>query len=474
MRVFFVALFTALMTMIPASAGATQVSDVGRALKSSPLYVDQDVENALTAKQRAELIDVIDSADDRDVYVAVLPARAAEVNNGIVVLTRRIAYQVGDPTATYVVVAGDRATALSGSLKAGLANEILTANASKADTGLPAVLATVVRQLVNAPKATGDIAADAMASPTRSSSEGSTPSFGAQNPQIGWWLGGSLIGFVIVGALTFAWFAIRDSKRSALAQQQRERERAADQEQVERMMHAELSVERELIDDLDTVATSQDDQEALAEIKLARVALTNAETYLKAEDVRPERVGKHVFETRFHRQVAQALVAPTLVPERRSGCLFDPAHGLSVIDVAYDMQEDGRYSDVPACTACAQSAQEHGRPAIRQIQLADGTQAPYLDHPRTAQARYLFSSLGVTNARSQVHEDGQQASRLVSQDSDDLLGTAFPLVAAYMAMSDSSSSAAPSSSYSSDPVGFSGSDFGSGFGTDASSPGGSW
>lgn len=73
----------------------------------------------------------------------------------------------------------------------------------------------------------------------------------------------------------------------------------------------------------------------------------------------------------------QALAAGADIPEKRTGCLFNPQHGPSVRDVVHTFSRTGTRK-VPACAQCAVRVEAGEAPAARQVQV-DGRTVPYWD-----------------------------------------------------------------------------------------------
>lgn len=78
------------------------------------------------------------------------------------------------------------------------------------------------------------------------------------------------------------------------------------------------------------------------------------------------RVAEIMEEGRYAAACVRARVNGQAVPERRSPCFFDPAHGVSVADVSW-APPGGAPRQVPACAADAQRIRTGNDPYIRMV-----------------------------------------------------------------------------------------------------------
>lgn len=78
---------------------------------------------------------------------------------------------------------------------------------------------------------------------------------------------------------------------------------------------------------------------------------------------------------RYEIACVQAIAAGADIPEKRTGCLFNPQHGPSVRDVVHTFSRTGTRK-VPACAQCAARVEAGEAPAAREVQL-DGRIVPY-------------------------------------------------------------------------------------------------
>jgi hypothetical protein len=148
-----------------AAGAAPSLDDVGAALRGDPVYVDEAAERALTAEEADDLRDAI-AEGDTPIFVAVLPASAADAvggDPGQLPEALAVATQLG---GTYAVLAGDSFRAGSSTMPAGTAGELATASFQAArDEGAAAVLTEFVGRVQDAaaagPAAGGGGEADA-------------------------------------------------------------------------------------------------------------------------------------------------------------------------------------------------------------------------------------------------------------------------------------------------------------------------
>ena len=78
-------------------------------------------------------------------------------------------------------------------------------------------------------------------------------------------------------------------------------------------------------------------------------------------------------------QCAQAAVEGRQPPEQRRPCYFDPAHGLSVVDVDWAPAGEPP-AHVPACQACAAAVAHRAEPTARTVNIA-GMWIPHWQAP---------------------------------------------------------------------------------------------
>jgi hypothetical protein len=310
---------TARAASVPATT-STDVTEVGRALRSDPVFVDPDAERALSDDEAASLRSAIASAGT-PIFVAVLPASMLDDAGGDpIALTRDVA-EATDLAGTYAVLAGDSFRAGSTSLPSGEAGRLATAAFQAHSGDGPAVVLQdfVARVSDAASSGTGgvrDQAGDASPNGRDEGGFGLTPLL-------------LLGGLVLLGV--WVW---RRRQREKAARVLAERREAADRQ----MLRAELSV---LADDVlrleDEVAlhpeASEDYEAAANRFKAASAALDYAD-----EPIDLERVQRVIDEARYSMDRARAVVAGRPPPDppaelRRPGRRGEPA---------VELDEDGR------------------------------------------------------------------------------------------------------------------------------------
>ena len=93
--------------LLPASALAGEIEDAAEALRSDPVYVDQQAERAITPVEADRLRDRIRTAEAGPLYVAILPQDAVEEAGGdLDGVVERLHDQLGRD-GTYAVVVGN-------------------------------------------------------------------------------------------------------------------------------------------------------------------------------------------------------------------------------------------------------------------------------------------------------------------------------------------------------------------------------
>ena len=141
MKRFLSALLLAMVALVvgmpaAASTGTVDISEVADALGSNPVYVDPDAERQLDEGEVEELRSAIRGADT-PIYIAVLPAAAADAAGGDPdELARQVAEAVGRP-GTYGVVVGDSFRAGSTQLPAGEAGDLASRRSTPTATTPP-------------------------------------------------------------------------------------------------------------------------------------------------------------------------------------------------------------------------------------------------------------------------------------------------------------------------------------------------
>ncbi|HZG50174.1 MAG TPA: hypothetical protein VEY90_11700, partial [Thermoleophilaceae bacterium] len=351
-RLLTLALVAALIAAVPAAAQqltASALEDAARALDSTPVYVDPDAERAISEGEAERLTDAIARHDAGPLYIAVLPAAAAEETGGDPdAALREIALGLGEP-GTYAGVIGDsfRAGASAGVLPRGSAGSLASQSLEAArGSGTAAVLQDFVKRV-------GAVRSGA-ASPAGDGSSGGGAS-------------GFLLLLLGIPAALFGWSRIKRRKR--------ERAEFAEVQAVAREDVVGLGEDIRALD-LDMEMPNAD-PEAREHYALAVERYTQAEEALDRAR-RPEDlagVTELLEEGRWAMEAARAEMDGRPAPERRAPCFFDPRHGPSVTDVEW-MPPGGQPRPVPACAADAIRIQDGQDPTMRQVPV-DGRLVPY-------------------------------------------------------------------------------------------------
>ncbi|WP_077799381.1 hypothetical protein [Streptomyces sp. JHA26] len=343
-----VAALAVLMAGAPGARADTDVSEIGAALRESPVYVDPSASDLLSKADAEALADKIESADE-PVFVAVLPADYPTQN-----LFRNLRTETGI-TGLYGVRLGDRFDA-------------------RADSSV--LSRQGVRNLVTAVQGAGDPKAqlndfvdDALRS-VRGSAPASWDPGGSTAPT------GALIGVgavVVVGGAG-AYALVRRNRR------RREQEQRAALERLRVVVDEDITAFGEELDRLDFHPAEPGADDAMrADYERALDAYDRAKTSM-ADARRPEDV-RGVTETledgRFSLAQLAARREGRPLPERRPPCFFDPRHGPSVADATWT-PPGGATRQVPVCAADQARLSDGLDPMIREVDTDYGRR-PYWD-----------------------------------------------------------------------------------------------
>ena len=322
-------------------------------LRQSPVYVDQNAEEAITREEEAELERLIDSEQAGPMYVAIVPeAIKDEAGGSSSGALTAIARELGRP-GTYAIVAGDEFRAGSNVLEKGVAPRLADDAFEKyADEGVSETLGEFV-ELVGEARANG----------------GEAPS---DDPGGGGWGGLGLLALVGGGA---ALFAVRRSRR-----QKREREEQVGE--LRETAHEDLAALGQDIRalDLDVEMPGVDPQgkedygRAVERYDEAERALDRAKD---PADFAP--IAEALEEGRWAMASAKARLEGQPAPERRPPCFFDPRHGPSTREVEWAPDGYAR-RPVPACEADAVRIESGQEPLAREV-VAGGRRVPLYDAP---------------------------------------------------------------------------------------------
>ncbi|MEU6101434.1 hypothetical protein [Streptomyces flaveolus] len=343
-----VAALAVLMAGAPGAHAATDVSEIGAALRESPVYVDPAASDLLSDADADALADKIESADE-PVFVAVLPTDYPTQN-----LFQNLRTETGI-TGLYGIRLGDRfdARADSSVLSRQGVNNLVTAVQGAGD-----------------PKAQlNDFVDDALRSvrgsaPASWDSGGSTVSTGAL---IG-------AGAVVVVGGAGAYALVRRNRH------RREEEQRAALERLRVVVDEDITAFGEELDRLDFhPAEPRADDAMRSDYERALDAYDRAKTYMadarRPEDVRA--VTEALEDGRFSLAQLAARREGMPLPERRPPCFFDPRHGPSVADATWT-PPGGATREVPVCAADRTRLSDGRDPMVREVDTDYGRR-PYWD-----------------------------------------------------------------------------------------------
>ncbi|MFI8951882.1 hypothetical protein ACIGO6_35940 [Streptomyces sp. NPDC053750] len=343
-----VAVLAVLMAGAPGAQAATDVSEIGAALRESPVYVDPAASDLLAKSDAEALADKIEDADE-PVFVAVLPADYPTEN-----LFRNLRTETGI-TGLYGVRLGDEfdARADSSVLSRQGVNNLVTA----------------VQGAGDAKAQLNDFVDDALRS-VRGSAPSSWDSGDASVPT------GALItaGAVVAAGGAGAYAIARRNRR------RREEEQREALERLRVVVDEDITAFGEELDRLDFHPAEPHADDAMrADYERALDAYDQAKTFMagarKPEDVRA--VTQALENGRFSLVQLAARREGRPLPERRPPCFFDPRHGPSVADVTWT-PPGGATRDVPVCEADQVRLSEGRDPMIREVDTDQGRR-PYWD-----------------------------------------------------------------------------------------------
>ncbi|MFC7985894.1 hypothetical protein [Streptomyces sp. NPDC057336] len=344
-----VAALAVLMAGAPGAQAATDVSEIGAALRESPVYVDPAATDLLSKSDAEALADKIEDADE-PVFVAVLPAGYPTEN-----LFQNLRTETGI-TGLYGIRLGDRfdARADSSVLSRQGVDNLVTAAQGAGD-----------------PKAQlNDFVDDALRSV-----RGSAPA-SWDSGRGGYISTGALItaGAVVVAGGAGLYAVSRRNRR------RREEEQRQSLEKLRVVVDEDITAFGEELDRLDFHPGEPGADDAMrTDYERALDAYEQAKTYMadarKPEDVRG--VTQALEDGRFSLAQLAARREGRQLPERRPPCFFDPRHGPSVADVTWT-PPGGTTREVPVCAADRTRLSEGRDPAIREVDTEYGRR-PYWD-----------------------------------------------------------------------------------------------
>lgn len=320
-----------------------------QALRSDPVYVDPAAQGALDASGAAAVRSAIREAGT-PIYVAVLPADAANQHGGSTdALTLELA-QTLDRPGTFAVVAGRSFRAIDDQDNVNAAD---AANDATADNQGGSVQALLV-----------DFADQVGAQASGEASSASAGVFAAVT-----------LGLLVVAGGGLTLYAVRRKRR---LDEQRKREF----EEVKKVAYDDLDALGQDLRALDLdvsmpnadPAALEDYKKGLDQYEKATSTIDRAST---VQDLRP--VAEALAEGRYNMACARARLEGREIPERRSPCFFDPRHGPSVEDVMWGPYA-GAERMVPVCAEDATRIKNGREPAARQI-MVHNQMTPYYNAP---------------------------------------------------------------------------------------------
>ncbi|MFI2379202.1 hypothetical protein ACH5AO_29735 [Streptomyces sp. NPDC018964] len=338
-----------LMAGAPGAQAATDLSEIARALRESPVYVDPAARDILAESDAEALADRIEDADE-PVFVAVLPADYPTRN-----LFRNLRTETGI-TGLYGIRLGDEFDA-------------------RADSS---VLSNQgVRNLVASVQGAGDAKAqlnDFVDSALRSTG-GSAPDSWSDGAGGDVPVGGLITaGAVLAAGGAGAYVLVRRNRR------RHEQEQRAALEKLRVVVDEDITAFGEELDRLDFHPAEPGADDAMrADYERALDAYDKSKSFMaaarKPEDVRA--VTQAVEDGRFALASLAARREGRPLPERRPPCFFDPRHGPSVADAVWT-PPGGAEREVPVCAADRARLADGLDPAVREVDTEYGRR-PYWD-----------------------------------------------------------------------------------------------
>ncbi|WP_226486844.1 hypothetical protein [Streptomyces parvulus] len=343
-----VAALAVLLAGAPGAQAATDVSEIGAALRESPVYVDPAASDLLSKADADALADKIEDADE-PVFVAVLPADYPTDD-----LFRNLRTETGI-TGLYGVRLGDRFDARADSSvlsRQGVGN-LVTAAQGAGDT----------KAQLN------DFVDDALRS-VRGSAPSSWDSGNAGVPTGALITAGAVVAAGGAGAYAIA-------RRNRL---RREEEQRAALEKLRVVVDEDITAYGEELDRLDFHPGEPGADDAMrADYEHGLDAYEQAKTFMgnarKPEDVRA--VTQALEDGRFSLARLAARREGRPLPDRRPPCFFDPRHGPSVADATWT-PPGGATREVPVCAADRARLSDGLDPMVREVDTDQGRR-PYWD-----------------------------------------------------------------------------------------------
>jgi hypothetical protein len=346
----FVLIVLAFLVLAPSAQAQGVLDKAADSLALNPVYVDPDAQRAISEDEAGALREEIAARQAGPLYLAVLPASAAnEAGGESRAALIKIAQAVGEP-GTYAAVVGNsfQAGSVGGVLPAGQAAELARESLSSGGNSTTAVLEDFVRRVGQARGEEGDAGTGG--------GDGGSGGFGLV-----------LLGLLAVVVGLFGLSSFRRRKR-ARAEFEEVRDAARDDVIALGQDIRALDLDMEMPDA---------DPEAKTHYGLAVERYQQAEEALdrarRPEDLKP--VTEMLEEGRWAMEAARAEMEGREPPERRAPCFFDPRHGPSVTDVEW-APPGGQPREVPACAADAVRVHDGEDPQMRQVAVG-GQMVPY-------------------------------------------------------------------------------------------------
>jgi hypothetical protein len=335
-----VLLVAAAVFAAPASALVGSLQRAVDALQHSPVYVDPQAEKKIPSSD-AERVQAAIQEGREPVYVAVLPAAAAEqaggTPEGVVQLLHN---ELGRP-GTYAVVVGNHFRAGSTDLGSGVAGRLASrAFDAHRSEGVGAVLVDFVRRV------------------------GAERNGGGSGGR-GGGLGGVWLIAIIAGGAALV-FGLRRARRRR-------------EDQVQLAARDELTALADDVQRLEQPASGNPQAEAAYQRALDAYGRASQAFDRTRSIGELKRVSSAIADGRYEMAVADAALAGRPVPEKRAPCFFDPRHGPSSRDVEW-APPGGAPRPVPACEADAQRVERGEEPQSREV-LVNGVATPYWGAP---------------------------------------------------------------------------------------------
>jgi hypothetical protein len=335
------------LVLAPAARAGEIIDRAVQALAADPVYVDPDAEAAIPASDAERLRQEITAKRAGPMYVAILPAAAADEAGGS---PEGVAGEIEDALrrdGTYAVVVGKSFRATSTNL-GGVPAAADDALAEHKDEGVTATLLDFT-----------DRVGRLRAGDDSGSGDGGSGPGGA----------GAIILLGLVGAGAAALLVSRRKRR---------REEEAEFAEVKENARDDLVALGEDIRSLDLDVEMPGADPAAREdyghaVEAYDRANTDWERARRPEDLEP--VAAALEEGRYAMTAAKARMAGQTPPERRPPCFFDPRHGPSSRDVEW-APDGGAPRLVPACEADAQRVERGEDPEAREV-LVGGRRMPY-------------------------------------------------------------------------------------------------